>query len=102
MFSLILSQADSNEVSLSGLKHVAILQMSLEPNLFAVHPHARLLDEAAGVAAAAGQAGFEQRFDDVRIADRLFRHLIRNIALAELHVEVLLGVSGGLVAVHPR
>ncbi len=102
MLSPILSQANSNEVSLSGRKHVAILHGGVQTDLLVVDPHPALLHQAPRVATALGEADLDQGLDDVAgFRCECLGDVIGHVALAELDVEVLLGAGCGVVAVQP-
>src|ERR1700692_243228 len=102
MLSMILSHANSNEVSFAGLKHVAVAELRLGIRLLAVDSYPALVDEAPGIAPALGKTGLDDRRNEVRrILGRELAHLFGRFALAKPGVELGLRFAGFVVAVQP-
>src|SRR4029077_15458958 len=103
MLSTILSHANPNETSFTGLQDVAVLQGRIEPGLLAVDADAALLDEATSVAAAAGKPRLDQGADEVgRIRHTLVWDVVRHLVVSKPAVEVVLGAARGILTVQPR
>src|SRR5258706_2207033 len=87
IISLILSQPDSNEISFAGLQDIAFFQLRIGNRLFAVDADATLVDEAAGIASALGEAGLHDRRHEVlRVLGGQLLDLFRNLALSKSRV----------------
>src|SRR5690348_2815313 len=89
MLSMILSHANPNETSFTGLQNVAVLDHGVERGLLAVDANPILFDQSPRVAAAAGETGLDERADQVtRVGDHTLSDVVGDLALAELRVEV--------------
>src|ERR1700680_1180822 len=92
MYSLILSQAYSNETSFTGLEHIAIVQRGLRGVRLAVHANPALVDEPLCITPSFGELSLDQRTHQViGFRDNTVGHELRKVALAELSVEVCFG-----------
>src|ERR1700675_3656 len=84
MYSMILSHANSNEISFAGLQDVAVLKLRIGICLFAVDADATLVDEAPGIATALAKAGLNDRRHEVlRVLGGQLLDLVRNLALSK-------------------
>src|ERR1700716_1118157 len=99
MLSVILSHANSNETSFTGLKDVAVAERRVRKCFLAIHADASLLDEAPCIATALGKSRLDERRHQVsRIISKQVGNFFGNFALAELGLEVGLGTCGSLLA----
>ena len=89
MLSMILSHANSNETSFTGLKDVSIFQLRVEMGLLPVDTNPCLLDKPARVAPALGKSRLEKRCHQVcRVVGNELGDFSWNFALAKLHIEI--------------
>src|SRR5476651_815324 len=89
MLSMILSHANSNEISLAGLQHITIFQLRVRTRLVAVDTDAALVDQAPGIAPALGKTRLDDRGHEVlRALGGQLVDLVGKLTLAESRVEV--------------
>src|SRR5258707_3543501 len=98
MLSMILSQPDSNETSLTDLQDVAVVELGVSRCLVAVDAHAPLVDEPPSLGAALRKLDLDERLDQVlRFRYAPLRHRFGHVAPAQLALEVGLGARRRLL-----
>ena len=76
MLSYILLEAYSNEVSSTGLEHIAVRERRVLGGLFSVDSNSALLDLPARISTAFRESHLDQRGEQrIRLGDNAFRHL---------------------------
>src|ERR1700687_3305380 len=96
---MILSHANSNEVSSSGLKDVTPGELNIRSGGLTVDADAALLDQTPGIAPALGKTHLDESPHQVGwFAHRSLRDLFRKLSLSKLGLEICLRPYGRILA----
>src|SRR3982074_3675879 len=102
MLSMILSHANSNEISFAGLKDIAVFQPCVGTRFFAVDADAALVDQPAGIASAFAKTGLNNGRDKARrVVDHNLADGFGYLAFAKPCIEVRLRSEGRVLAMQP-